>query len=69
MSSENNKKDEDSGAGAAIFAASLGSAVWDGCFYTGMVVGGPVGAGIGWCIGAGLFALGLGAAIGSGSKK
>jgi hypothetical protein len=61
----NNKKDNSGDAMATLLVAGVGSAIWDGCFYTGMVVGGPIGAGIGWCIGAGLFAMGMGVAVSS----
>jgi len=68
MAEDSGKQDEGSSAGATMLAAGVGSAVWDICSYTGLVVGGPVGAGIGWCVGAGLFALGVAGALGSCKK-
>ena len=51
------------GGGAALMAAWGAFKVWDVCTYTGLAIGGPAGLMVGWCVGAGLVALGVGAVI------
>ena len=71
MSEQDNGKSGNDGnnGGALVGVALVGSTVWDGCTIAGLTVGGPVGGAIGWLVGAGLSALGIGVAANSGSSK
>jgi hypothetical protein len=69
MSTEDKQSNNGINAGNLILATGAGNMAWDACILVGLTVGGPIGGGIGWCVGAGLFALGIVAATQSGSKK